>query len=105
MPLAHGKPTGPLSPSIPSPLTHCRSLLLLDHLNPSEPSLMSPSCGEEGQPYRTQRLAAVRGAQRRRKDRNTVTFSKSLSRHAGSYRSELRPVFVFEHIHVLLCAE
>lgn len=104
LPLAPGKPTGSLSPNVPSPLTHCRSLLLLDRQNPSEPSLLSPSWGEEGQPYRTQRLAAIRGAQRRRKDRNTVTFSKSLSRRAGSCRSELHPVFVFEHIHVL-CAE
>lgn len=49
-PLVPGKPTGSLSPSVPFPLTHCRSLSLLDHQNPSEPSLLRPSWGEEGQP-------------------------------------------------------
>lgn len=104
LPWVPGKPTGSLSASVPSPLTHCRSVSLLDHQNPNEPSLLSPSWGEEGQPYKTQRLAAVRGAQRRRKGRNTVTVSMSLSRRAGSYRSGLSPVFVFEHMHILLCA-
>lgn len=104
LPWVPGKPTGSLFPSVPSPLTHCRSVSLLDHQNPSEPTLLSPSWGAEAQPYRTQRLAAIRGAQRRRKERNTVTFSMSLSSCAGSYRSGLSPVFVFEHMHVFLCA-
>lgn len=66
--LVPGKPTGSLSPNVPFPLTHCRSLSA-GHQNPSEPSLrpswVRPAPDTE----------AGRGLERRGERRHTVTFS------------------------------